>query len=369
MIKLFTPKDEGPTDRQRAIIEATLRLLGRVPLDALTTRELAAELGLSQPALFRHFTSREALLLAVVDHARADLERQAARIVEGGGPAAAQLRALGTALLDQVERTPGLPRLLFASAPPGHAPSPLREALRHMVGMQASLVAELVRQGQREGALSAACDADQAATVFVGMVQGLVLRWEIAGRPASLAAQFPPLFELWMHGVAAERAAHAETRTAHAKKAAATEPTARIDVRPLIARGVDPLAAILEAVAGLPRAGVLLLEAPFRPAPLLALLARRGHSAAAEPLAPDHWLVEVIAGGAPAVEDLRDLEPPEPMERVLAAAAALAPGEVYLARLPRFPRMLVPHLEERGLAFAILERPDGAALLRLEKPT
>ena len=89
---------------------------------------------------------------------------------------------------------------------------------------------------------------------------------------------------------------------------------------------------------------------------------------AAEAIAPDHWLIEVIAGGAPAIEDLRDREPPEPLDRALAAGAALAPGQVYLARLPRVPRLLVPRLCERGLAFAVEERPDGAAILRLEKP-
>ena len=77
----------------------------------------------------------------------------------------------------------------------------------------------------------------------------------------------------------------------------------------------------------------------------------------------------MICGGAPAVvEDLRELEPPEPLERVLLASAALAPGAAYLARLPRHPHLLVPHLRERGLGFAILEHADGSALLRVERP-
>ncbi len=365
MLKLFTPR--VPTaERQEQIVEATLRLLARTPVDALTTRELAAELGLTQPALFRHFPSREALLLAVVARARGELEGIASEVLERGGPAPAQLRALGAALLEHVERRPGLPRLLFASATP--AAGPVRDALGHVVAMQAALVAELVRQGQREGDLSASCDADHAATLFVGMVQGLVLRWEIAARQGPLAARFAPLFELWLHGVGRDRRAPAEAQVP-AAPAPAKGPLASLDVRPLIARCVDPLAAILAALDGLPPAGVLVLEAPFKPAPLLSLLARRGHAVTAESLARDHWLVEVVARGAAPVEDLRELEAPEPLERVLAASAALAPGGVYLARLPRFPRMLVPRLRERGVTYSIVERPDGAAILRVERPS
>ncbi len=380
MIKFFTPR-VATAERREQIVEATLRLLARTPIESLTTRQLATELGLSQPALFRHFESREALVLAVVAYARADLEKIASGIVAGGARAVVQLRALGQALLEHVEKQPGLPRLLFASATP--AAGPVRDALRHVVAMQAALLAELVRQGQREGDVRVACEPDHAATLFIGMVQGLVLRWEITARRGPLAASFDPLFELWLHGVAPatpgsstgpreaipvkQDGPHEGGVALHLPRHGAGSPLAALDVRPLIARGVDPLATILATLEGLPPAGVLVIDAPFRPAPLLALLTRRGHAVTAEALDGDQWRVDVVLGGKPAIEDLRELEPPEPLERVLTASASLAPGDVYLARLPRFPRMLVPHLHERGLAFDILESADGSALLRVVK--
>ena len=72
---------------------------------------------------------------------------------------------------------------------------------------------------------------------------------------------------------------------------------------------------------------------------------------------------------APAIDDLRDLEAPEPMERVLAATARLAPGGTYAARVPRHPRLLLPRLEERGLLYEVIEEPDGTALVRVRRPT
>lgn len=141
----------------------------------------------------------------------------------------------------------------------------------------------------------------------------------------------------------------------------------RLDVRPLIAGGTDPLTVILDAVATLPASGVLVLDAPFRPAPLLQLLGRRGHRVAAHEVARGHWQVEIAGSAAPVVDELADLEPPEPLERVLAALARLAPGAVYLARLPRFPRMLVPHLERAGARFELVDDADGRVLLRLEQ--
>jgi len=71
---------------------------------------------------------------------------------------------------------------------------------------------------------------------------------------------------------------------------------------------------------------------------------------------------------AHAIDDLRDLEAPEPMERVLAATAGLAPGGTYAARVPRYPRLLLPRLEERGLHCEVVEEPDGTALVRVRRP-
>lgn len=46
--------------------------------------------------------------------------------------------------------------------------------------------------------------------------------------------------------------------------------------------------------------------------------------------------------------DVRDLAPPEPLERVLAALYALADTQYLRARLPREPYLLYPLLQEFG---------------------
>ena len=70
-------------------------------------------------------------------------------------------------------------------------------------------------------------------------------------------------------------------------------------------------------------------------------------------------------GDAPIV-DLSDLEPPEPMQRVLEALSRLEPGCVFVARMPRYPRLLPDKLRKRGgCRWTIEEQADGTAILRL----
>lgn len=69
------------------------------------------------------------------------------------------------------------------------------------------------------------------------------------------------------------------------------------------------------------------------------------------------------------IVDLRGLEAPEPMVRILEASVALAPGEHYLARLPHVPHPLFPHLQARQLDWQVFEQADGSAVLLVRAGT
>jgi uncharacterized protein (DUF2249 family) len=56
--------------------------------------------------------------------------------------------------------------------------------------------------------------------------------------------------------------------------------------------------------------------------------------------------------------DVRGLEPPEPMARVLEALDGMPCGERLCMLIEREPRPLYPILAQRGYAYRTLARPD-----------
>ena len=135
--------------------------------------------------------------------------------------------------------------------------------------------------------------------------------------------------------------------------------------------GLGP-AEVLDGIAlrlqKLPPGGALKLEVGFEPAALVVSLTERGLEAEACECSRGVWSLEVRPSGSPEVIDLRDLEAPEPFERMLEAAARLAPGDALLARLPRFPRLLPPQLAKRGLPWEIYEERDRTSLVHVRRP-
>ncbi|MDA9431928.1 DUF2249 domain-containing protein [Bradyrhizobium sp. CCBAU 51627] len=153
-----------------------------------------------------------------------------------------------------------------------------------------------------------------------------------------------------------------------------------VDARPILRAGGEPFSAIMAAVGRLQEGQGLRLYAPFKPVPLFTVMADKGFAHSASELGGGEWEVLFTPVGAkpettpiaasnspfaawpePVVElDNRDLDPPEPMVRILAAAEKLGPGETLSSLLRREPVFLFPQLEKRGFRWLGGFRPDGA---------
>ncbi|HEY8335488.1 MAG TPA: DUF2249 domain-containing protein [Tardiphaga sp.] len=152
-----------------------------------------------------------------------------------------------------------------------------------------------------------------------------------------------------------------------------------VDVRPTLRAGGEPFGEIMAALSALRPDQGLRLIATFKPEPLFSLMESRGFSHEAKELERGEWEVlfrplEVGPGEIaheestdpdvwpPAARHLdnRDLDPPEPMVRILVAIESMAAGEVLSAWLCRKPVFLFPELAKRGHAWRGADDPDGA---------
>jgi uncharacterized protein (DUF2249 family) len=153
-----------------------------------------------------------------------------------------------------------------------------------------------------------------------------------------------------------------------------------VDVRPILRAGGEPFSVIMAALDRLEPGQGLRLFATFKPIPLFAVMADRGFAYSERPLDGGEWEVLFIPAEAPAKQpqvvppsgfekwpepavkmDNRDLDPPEPMVRILSAAEKLAPGETLSALVRREPVFLFPQLEKRGFRWLGGFTPDGTA--------
>jgi TetR/AcrR family transcriptional regulator len=156
------------------IADAALRLIARDGIAALRTATLARELGVTGGALYRHFASREAILIAAAARARWLLEQDLPSPSQGEPWAV--MEAFVKARVGTAREHLGVVRLVtseqLAKAMPPEAVAELRAA----VEATRRFFIEALAQGQRRGEIRADIPAEALVVVVMGTVQLMVLR-------------------------------------------------------------------------------------------------------------------------------------------------------------------------------------------------
>lgn len=188
-------------ERKAEIVETALRLSETAGPDALTTEMIAGAIGLTQPALFRHFPRKEAIWTAVAEKLAVDMSAARAAAVRPGQQPVDAVLAIALAQAGVIASTPGLTAILFSREL--HVRN--AELRAGMAANQKALCAELavaIERGKREGAFRADLDVSDAAFLVIGVVQSLSLRWSLTGKRLDMVGETRRLVKLLLAGLA-----------------------------------------------------------------------------------------------------------------------------------------------------------------------
>jgi AcrR family transcriptional regulator len=186
--------------RQAEIVAAALRLAQERSPALITTTDIAQAIGVTQGALFKHFETKEAIWLAAMEWVQVHLMERVEAAATGSADPLQALRQVYEAHVDFVAQHPGVPRLLFHELQQP-VDSPLKDSVRSLMKSYRQLLMGLLKQATQSGKLDPALDAPAAATLFVGIMQGLVMQSMISGHVSTLRAEAPRVFDLYLRGL------------------------------------------------------------------------------------------------------------------------------------------------------------------------
>jgi len=118
---MSSSSNDKPTDRRQHILQALAGMLENVPLTKLTTAKLAAEVGVSEAALYRHFPSKTKMFDALISFAEETLFGRIGRISAEMTDCLSQCQALIRLYLEFCERNPGISQVLTGRALTGES--------------------------------------------------------------------------------------------------------------------------------------------------------------------------------------------------------------------------------------------------------
>jgi AcrR family transcriptional regulator len=189
-----------PAEQRRdEITAAALRILAEDGLHALTTAALARRVGLSEASLFRHFRSKEDILLAAVRGAAESLHARI-RDYRGEGDAWERARGLMLELLTFMEETGGAPMVVLS----GHVVRVSPEVRAAAVGVFALLrerMTALFAEAQPAGV--SRVSPEVLADLAIAVMQSAGARWMLSGRQVPLKPTATAMFDVLRRCMAA----------------------------------------------------------------------------------------------------------------------------------------------------------------------
>jgi len=166
--------------RRGEIIRSALELASEAGPENVSTGMIADRLGISQPALYKHFRNKRDIWAAIGEDIAARIAANLARAQEEIPTPVGRIRRQVLDHLRLIMEIPALPGMVLMR---GHDASlaPLRERiLAAMSSFHAALSAD-VASAVRCGRFAPGTDPDDAASLLLGLIQNLVLRTIISG--------------------------------------------------------------------------------------------------------------------------------------------------------------------------------------------
>jgi AcrR family transcriptional regulator len=189
-------------ERRASTVEAVVALAGARNPAEITTAQIADHMQLTQGALFRHFPTKDAIWLAVLEWVAEQLLLRLDHAAEGAESPLAALQAMFLANVEFVLERPGALRLVYGELQRAE-PTPPPAKARAQTRIYAERLTRLVEDGKEAGQFVPDLDAEAAALVFIGAVQGLIVQSLQDDDPDRLTRDAPGVFDIFRRGILA----------------------------------------------------------------------------------------------------------------------------------------------------------------------
>ena len=169
-------RDRKPfRNRKAEMLQAALDLAFEAGPERLTTGMIADRLGLTQPAIYKHFRNKEDIWQGVADRLCGLIAANIAKNGKSSLVPERRLRQLVLGHLKVLRDNPALPQIMVMRDPSEQQSASLSQIRASMSGFRNVLI-DTVRQAQSSGRFRSDIGAEDGATLVIGIIQGLVLR-------------------------------------------------------------------------------------------------------------------------------------------------------------------------------------------------
>ncbi|BBN82925.1 MULTISPECIES: nucleoid occlusion factor SlmA [Pseudoalteromonas] len=189
------------SNRKEQILQSLAQMLETSPGQRITTAKLAAEVGVSEAALYRHFPSKARMFEGLIEFIEDTLLSRINLILENEKETQGRIYNILMLLLAFAEKNPGITRILTGDALQGEQER-LRERVQSLFEKLETQFKQVLRERKLREGKAFATEEGALANLFLAYVEGKMnqfVRSDFKALPSSqFEKQWLELQKIWL---------------------------------------------------------------------------------------------------------------------------------------------------------------------------
>ena len=179
-------KNNKFSERQIEIIEAATKRIDEHGIQDLTIKTLAADLNLSEAALYRHFKSKNEILLGLLTYFIEEMKDRLDVILSNKDRSPSELlKDLFDSQLKTFVQKPSVVSVIFSESI-FQFNRELSSTVSSMMELMQNHIESIVKKGQANGSFSKIVGVSTTTTIIMGGMRITVLKWKLSGHKSDL---------------------------------------------------------------------------------------------------------------------------------------------------------------------------------------
>jgi AcrR family transcriptional regulator len=190
-------------ERQEQIVQAALELMNDCGVTGLSIAGIAEKVGIVPSALYRHFTSKDAVLDAVLDLIRDRLLDNVAHAREKTPVPLKQLNLLFTRHIAMLSENRAIPHVVFSDAVYNGQPD-RKAKVAQIITSYLKEIEFIIESGRQDGTIRKSVIPATAAVMFLGMILPAAVLWNVSEGTFDMAAHISTAWPAYERSIAVQ---------------------------------------------------------------------------------------------------------------------------------------------------------------------
>lgn len=182
------------TERQLEIIHTGIKLIAEKGLQGLTIKNLSNAIGISEPAIYRHYKNKKEILVNIIDFFSKSTELKITEIAQSDLPSCDKLRLAFEFQFSRLQKNPALISVI-SSEEIYHGEEYLKKKIKGIALFMAGQLEGIIQEGQRKNEIRNDLPSSQLTVIIMGAMKMMMSKWQLFDQKINLVEEGSKIME------------------------------------------------------------------------------------------------------------------------------------------------------------------------------